>query len=113
MKELTTNSIQIIQQSLRTAEHVLTGGAVSKRAHINSCDALDTCNELDSIRTAETADAVSKVTEMVMDLNLISFMARRGRLRPASVTSKMYVYKLAEYQAAVRCLGIPVGGENQ
>lgn len=113
MKELTTKTIRIIQQSLRTAEQVLTVGAVSKRAHITSGDARDTCDELDSIGTAETADAVSKVIEMVLDLNLISFMVRRRCLRPASVTSKIYVYKLDEYRDAVQRLGIPVGGENQ
>lgn len=113
MKELTSKTVQIIQKSLHVAEQVLTVGAVPKRAFITSGDAVDTCNELDSIRTAETADAASKVTEMVMNLNLISFIVRRRYLRPASVISKMYVYKLDEYRDAVQRLGIPVGGENQ
>lgn len=113
MKELTSKTIQIIQKSLHVAEQVLTGGAVSKRALITSGEARDTLNELDRIKTAGTADAVAKVTEMVMDLNLVSFMVRKRGLNLASVTSELYVYKLDEYHTAVRNLGLPVGGENQ
>lgn len=113
MKELTSKTVRIIQQSLHTAEQVLTGGVVSKNSFVTNAEARDAMDALDHIKTASTADDVTKVIEMVRCFGAICFAIRMGVVNPKSVPSRVYDYTLDEYQAAVQRLGIPVGGEDQ
>ena len=113
MKELTSKSTQIIQQSLHVAEQVLTGGAVSMNSFVTNAGVCDVIDELHRIKTASTADDADKVIEMVRCFGVICFTILKGYANPASIPSTMYDYTLDEYQAAVQHLGIPVGGENQ
>lgn len=113
MKELTTGAVRVIRDSLHVAEQVLTTAAVSPLPRINNREACDAIDELNRTKTPSNVHDANKVIEMIRCAGAIYFTVRRRYVNANSIPSNVYDYKLDEYQAAVRGLGISVGGENQ